>query len=143
MTRRIWLLVAAFAALLTVMGIAPVASAQNIFRVTIPFAFTASHHLFPAGSYMVVRQVGKWDSYLVLTNRSNGKEGGLLMVRTTSAYPTGAHNSLIFYNSGHKYWLTEVRFESLNLTSRLAEQPKREPVLAQNSANPTVEIAME
>ena len=141
MKHPIGLLATVFAVMLTVMLLAPVASAQQTLRVTIPFAFTANHQVLPAGSYAVERQIGTWSPYLVLVNRSTGKVVGQLMAHTTDSDRTIARSSLVFYNTGHKYWLTEVRFGYSNMTSRLAAQPTPEPSLAKAAGQQTVEIA--
>ncbi len=138
MKRRIGFLAVVFSAVLAVMLLAPVAFAQGASRVTIPFTFIANHQVLPAGSYTVERQS---DSYILLVNRSTGKLVGL-MARTTNSYKAVSHSSLVFYNTGHRYWLTELRFANINMTSQLATQPAPEPSLARATAKPTVEIAM-
>lgn len=141
MKHPIGLLATVFAVMLTVMLLAPVASAQQTLRVTIPFAFTANHQVLPAGSYTVERQVGTWAPYLLLVNRSTGKVVGLLIVHTAGSDRTIARSSLVFHNTGHKYWLTEVHFGYSKMTSQLATQPKPEPELAKSDKDSTVEIA--
>ena len=142
MKRSVKLLAAIFATLLTVMLIAPVAIAQEALRVTIPFAFTANHQVLPAGSYVVKHQDGTWGPYLLLVNRSKGTVAAMLMAYTTASHRTLAYSSLVFYNSGHKYWLSEIRFAESNMTSQLSAQPKPEPTLAKVTEHPTtIEIA--
>ena len=141
MKHPIGFLAAVFAVMLTVMLLAPVASAQQTLRVTIPFAFTANHQVLPAGSYSVERQIGTWAPYLVLVNRSTGRVIGPLIAHTTGSDQTHARSSLVFYSTGHKYWLTEVHFGYSKMTSRLATQPKPEPELAKSGKDSTIEIA--
>ena len=141
MKHPIGFLAAVFAVMLTVVLLAPVASAQETLRVTIPFAFTANHQVLPAGSYVVKRQDGTWGPYLLLVNRTKGTVAAMLMAYTTVSYRTLARSSLVFHNTGHKYWLSEIRFSESNMTSQLSTQPKPEPGMAKTNPNTTVEIA--
>lgn len=83
------------------------------------------------------------EPYLILLNRTTGKVAGILMVLTSDSYRTLARSSLVFYNTGHKYWLTEVRFAGSNIASQLSSRPEPEPGMAKASVNTTVEIAAE
>ena len=138
MKRRFVVLAAAFTTVLALMLLLPRGSAQNAARANVPFAFTANHQTLPAGCYSLTLQS---HGYLVLTNCATGKMVGL-MVRTTNAYRKVDHASLVFFNTGHRYWLTDVRFAHTNMESRLAAQPKSEPELAKDLAASRVEVAM-
>lgn len=131
-------LVLTVAAMLTTMMPAyPTAQAQYGNRANIPFAFTANHQKLQPGCYKVIRQSESW---LALVNCDTGISVGM-MVHTTPSFGKIERGSLEFYNMGHSYWLTQVRFAHINMESDLAVQPKPEPTLAQNKGN-TREIAM-
>jgi hypothetical protein len=135
---RLAVLVAAAAAVLIMILIVPAASAQNAARATIPFAFTANHQQLPAGCYQVSLESR---SRLVLKNCDTGKPV-ILMVRSTKADRTVTQSSLQFYNSGHRFWLMNVRFTYTNAESSLTAQPKPELELAVKPVNHTIEVAM-
>src|SRR5512146_151684 len=109
MKRRLALVSAIFAALFTATLLNPSATAQNA-RVNIPFEFSANRQTLPAGCYKVALQS---ESVLALVSCKTGRVA-VMMVRTTNANQTVARGSLEFYNSGHKYWLTAVRFAYIN-----------------------------
>lgn len=129
---------AACTALLTMMLYVPGAAAQNAARATIPFAFTANERMLPAGTYQVQLE-GR--SYLSLKNCETGEVLNL-MARPTEADQKVDRSKLVFHNTGHKYWLTNVQFAYTNTDTMLARQPRLEPGMAKNQTERTVEIAM-
>ncbi len=130
-----------FAVMVTVMLLAPAASAQETLRVTIPFSFTINHRVLPAGSYTLTHHAVPWEPFLLLTDHSNGRVAAMLMVRMKGSDQTIDRSSLVFYSTGHKYWLTEVRFSYSHTASQVAVRPKQERTLAKNDQGSTVEIA--
>lgn len=131
------ILTATVAALFAGTLFVPSATAQNA-RVDIPFDFVANQQVLPAGCYTVELQS---DTYLMLVNCQTGKVVGL-MARTTNAYRHIGQGALLFRDTIRGYRLTRIRFANINLESSLAVQPKFEDVVAKNSANKNVEIAM-
>lgn len=137
MKRRLALVTTVTAALFTAALLTPSATAQNA-RANVPFEFSANHQTLPAGCYKVTLQS---ESALALVSCKTGKVA-VMMVRTAEANQTVTRGSLEFYNSGHKYWLTAVRFAYVNMESELAAQPKPELTLAKKADQRMVEVAM-
>ncbi len=129
---------AACALLTTSILLAPCATAQNIARAKIPFEFTANQKVMPAGCYQVRLEQR---SFLYLKNCDTGAPA-ILLARVIETYRSGRHSSMVFYNSGHRYRLTDVYFGFTNTQVVLAKQPKFERELAKNDRGETIEIAM-
>jgi len=138
MKNRIIPFITAFAVLLSTILIAPAASAETASRVTIPFAFSANDHVFPAGRYEVILQS---ENFLRLVSCETGRMANL-MVRTSGANQNIANGSLLFQSVRHGYQLTQVRFANTNLESELAKQPKLEREFGRNPNGVTTEIAL-
>lgn len=115
------------------------AVAQDVQKIYIPFAFTANHQLVPAGFYKVDLMS---DRFLALVNEKTGKTEKVLMVRPEIASVPSARSGFVFYVSGKRYYLKEVKIAGSSMRSELAIQPTIERKIAKNEKPATVEIAM-
>jgi hypothetical protein len=115
------------------------ASAQISAPVYVPFAFTANHHLLPAGTYKVERLS---DSFVALIDSKTGKTKGIVLVRPEAGPRIESIGGLVFASYGSTYVLKEVRMTGSSIHSALAIQPKPEPLAAKNSTKSTFTMAM-
>jgi len=118
----------------------PVASAQDTGSVYIPFAFTANHQQVPSGVYKIYLLS---DRYLALINSKTGATQTVLMVRPAQETKISKRTGFVFYFSGRRYYLKEVKVAGSSVHSELAVQPRPERSLAKGAApeGSTVEIA--
>jgi hypothetical protein len=112
--------------------------AQNASQVTVPFAFSANHQVFPAGHYRVSRES---DSYLIVRSTDTGVGAGLMVRTMRTLEPTGK-NSLVFYHDASGYRLLTVRFAQGGLQTDLSVQPKSEREIAKATAGASTEVGM-
>ena len=112
--------------------------AQNTSQVTVPFAFSANHQVFPAGHYRVSRES---DSYLIVRSTDTGVGAGL-MVRTMRTLEPTSKNSLVFLHDASGYHLLTVRFGQGGLQTDLSVQPKSEREIAKATAGASTEVGM-
>jgi len=112
--------------------------AQNASQVTVPFAFSANHQVFPAGHYRVSRES---DSYLIVRSTDTGVGAGLMVRTMRTLEPTGK-NSLVFYHDASGYRLLTVRFAQGGLQTDLSVQPKSEREIAKATAGESTEVGM-
>ena len=113
------------------------ASAQNRAYVNVPFAFTANHHLLPAGYYKVLSS----ENYLTLINVNSRKGEAILLIRKESGRAIETQGCMEFFVSGNRHVLTQVEFAGSSMHSVLLGQPKKERIVARN-ASPRLELAM-
>ena len=116
------------------------ASAQATGTIYIPFAFTANHQLVPSGFYKIDLLSNR---YLALIDSKTGATQTVLLVRPEQGTKMSARTGFVFYFSGQRYYLKEVKVAGSSVHSRLAVQPKLEPTLANGAApeSSTIEIA--
>jgi hypothetical protein len=112
--------------------------AQNASQVTVPFAFSANHQVFPAGHYRVSRES---DSYLIVRSTDTGVGAGLMVRTMRTLEPTGK-NSLVFYHDASGYRLLTVHFAQGGLQTDLSVQPKSEREIAKATAGASTEVGM-
>jgi hypothetical protein len=112
--------------------------AQNASQVTVPFAFSANHQVFPAGHYRVSRES---DSFLIVRSTDTGVGAGLMVRTMRTLEPTGK-NSLVFYHDASGYRLLTVRFAQGGLQTDLSVQPKSEREIAKATAGASTEVGM-
>ncbi len=113
------------------------ASAQNQSHVNVPFAFTANHHLMPAGYYEVLSS----EISLTLINVNSRKVAAILLTRKESGDAIETRGRMEFFVSGNRHVLTQVQFAGSSMHSILLGQPKKERIVAWNAAL-TIELAM-
>ena len=113
------------------------ASAQNKSYVNAPFAFTANHHLVPAGYYEVLSS----EISLTLINMDSRKVAAILLTRKESGGAIETQGCMQFFVSGNRHVLTQVQFAGSSLHSILLGQPKRERTVALNGV-PKIQLAM-
>ena len=128
----------AVAAALGIMLMTPVASAQVASQVTVPFAFSINHQVFPAGHYRVVMEEG---SYLRLQSYETGDSAGVL-VYASRRIETSPKNSLIFLHNEQGYQLTTVRFGQGAIQIEAALQTRLEREIAKNASEARGEVGM-
>jgi len=116
------------------------ASAQATGTIYIPFAFTANHQLVPSGFYKVDLLS---DRYLALIDSKTGKTQTVLMVRPAQGTKISHRSGFVFYFSGQRYYLKEVKVAGSSMHSELAVQPRHERTVAQGATpeSSTIEIA--
>ena len=116
------------------------APAQATGTVYIPFAFTANHQIVPSGFYKIDLLS---DRFLALVDSKTGTTQTILMVRPAQGTNISKRNGLVFYFSGQRYYLKEVKVAGSSMRSELAVQPVHERTLAQGAApeSSTIEIA--
>jgi len=117
-----------------------VASAQVTGNVYIPFAFTANHQQVPSGFYKVDLLS---DRFLALINSKTGATQTVLMVRPAQETKISDRSGLVFYFSGQRYYLKEVKIAGSSVLNELAVQPKPERTLAKGAdqEGTTIEVA--
>lgn len=109
--------------------------------VDVPFAFTANHVSMPAGHYRVLES----NSTLTFVHADTGRAQGMLLTRYERANSADWPGKLVFYVSGSRHVLTEVRFGGRSTYNVLLRQPKPERIAARNGQpenGTTIEIAM-
>jgi len=116
------------------------ASAQSIETATIPFAFTADHEHFPAGTYEVRRLP---DGLMSLYNLETAKIQ-LLMVHQEAARAVETHGRLVFHHDEAGNTLMQVWIAGTTIHSELMVQPKIQQAVAKNdsSAGSSIEVAI-
>jgi hypothetical protein len=116
------------------------ASAQTTETATIPFAFTADHQQFPAGTYEVRRLP---DGVMSLYNVETAKIQ-LLMVRQEGGLIVETRGRLVFHHDDTGNSLIQVWIAGTTIHTELAVQPKLQQAMAKNSpvAGSTIEVAM-
>jgi hypothetical protein len=116
------------------------ASAQAAGTIYIPFAFTANHQHVPSGFYKVDLLS---DRYLALIDSKTGVTKTVLMVSPVQGTKISTRTGFVFYFSGQRYYLKEVKVAGSSMHSELAVQPRPEPTLAKGAApeGSTIEIA--
>jgi hypothetical protein len=121
-------------------AISTAASAQATGTIYIPFAFTANHQHVPSGFYKVDLLS---DRYLALIDSKTGATQTVLMVRPSQGTKISQRTGFVFYFSGQRYYLKEVKVAGSSMHSEMAVQPKPEPTLAKGATpeSSTIEIA--
>jgi len=116
------------------------ASAQSIQTATIPFAFSADHQQFPAGTYEVRRLS---DGLMSLYNLDTRKIQ-LLMVRAEGGRAVQTRGRLVFHRGETLNSLTQVWIAGTTIHSELMAQPELKQNAAKNdsSAGAYIEIAL-
>jgi len=114
------------------------ASAQTAERAAIPFAFTADHQQFPAGTYEVGRLS---DGVMSLCNLDTGRTQ-LLMVRLEGGRAIETRGRLTFLRDGTQYSLMQVWIAGTDIHSELVVQPKPGQAMAKNNPVARFEIAL-
>jgi hypothetical protein len=116
------------------------ASAQTTERVTIPFAFSADHLQFPAGTYEISRLS---DVLMTLCNLETRKTQ-LMMVRLEGGREVQTRGRLIFYHDETGNTLTQVWVAGTTIHSELTVQPKLQQIITKNQppAGSVIEVAM-
>jgi hypothetical protein len=116
------------------------ASAQTSERATIPFAFTADHLQFPAGTYEISRLS---DVFMALYNLDTRKTQ-LMMVRLEVGPVVETRGRLIFHRGENGNTLMQVWVAGTPIHSELTVQPKLRQAMAANSpqTDSAVEIAL-
>ncbi|HTV56067.1 MAG TPA: hypothetical protein VMI06_14285 [Terriglobia bacterium] len=115
------------------------ASAQTSERATIPFAFTADHQQFPAGTYEVRRLP---DGLMSLYNLETGKIQ-LLMVRLEAGRTVQTRGRLVFHHDETGNSLMQVWIAGTTVHTELMVQPKLKQAVAKNVLpESTVEVGM-
>ena len=116
------------------------ASAQSIETATIPFAFSADHEQFPAGTYEVRRLS---DGLMSLCNIET-KKTEYLMVRLEGGRAVQTRGRLVFHHDETGNLLTQVWIAGTTIHSELMAQPKLQQTAAKNdrSAGSTIEVAL-
>jgi hypothetical protein len=118
---------------------APSASAQTSETATIPFAFSADHQQFPAGTYEV-RCLP--DGIMSLRNLDTGRTQ-LLMVRVETGSVVETRGRLVFHLSQTENTLMQVWVPGTTVHSELTVQPKLQRLVAKNGPPvSTSEVAM-
>jgi hypothetical protein len=126
--------------LVALLGLGAVAaSAQISAPVYVPFAFTANHHLLPAGTYKVELLS---DHFVAMIDSQTGKSKGIVLVRPEAGTRIEPVGGLVFASYGSTYVLKEVRMTGSSTHSELAVQPKPEPLSAKSSTKSTFTVAM-
>ncbi len=116
------------------------ASAQTAERATVPFAFSADHQQFPAGTYEVRRCA---DGVMSVSNLETGKTE-LLMVRLEAARAVETHGRLVFHHDEAGNTLMQVWIAGTTIDSELMVQPKIQQAVAKNdsSAGSSIQVAI-
>ena len=115
------------------------ASAQTSERATIPFAFTADHQQFPAGTYEVRRLP---DGLMSLYNLETGKIQ-LLMARLEAGRTVQTRGRLVFHHDETGNSLMQVWIAGTTVHTELMVQPKLQQAVAKNVLpESTVEVGM-
>ena len=116
------------------------ASAQYASQVTIPFAFSANHQVFPAGQYRVFRES---ENYLRVVSTDTGVTA-TLMGYTSRNLEIKPKNSLMFLHDQRGYHLMTVKFAHgmAGVQTELAVQPRAEQEIAKAADVTTTEIGM-
>ena len=116
------------------------ASAQTAESVAIPFAFSANHVQFPAGTYEVRRLSGVLMS---LYNFETGKIQ-LLMVRQEDGRDVQTRGRLVFHHDETGNSLMQAWIPGTTIHSELIVQPKLQQAAAANrpQTDSTIEIAL-
>ena len=122
------------------LGAATSASAQTAERAAIPFAFSADHQSFPAGTYEVRRLS---DGIMSLYNFETGKIQ-LLMVRLEGGRAVQTRGRLVFHHDETGNSLMQVWIAGTTIHSELMVQPKLQQTAAKNdpSAGSSIEVAI-
>jgi hypothetical protein len=119
------------------------ASAQMSAPVYVPFSFTANHQLLPAGTYKVELLS---DRFVAFINSETGKTERIILVRPEAGSRIEPIGGLVFLSYGGRtdgrYILKEIRMTGSSMHSKLAIQPKPEPLSAKNATGSTFEISM-
>jgi hypothetical protein len=117
-----------------------IASAQATGTIYIPFAFTANHQRVPSGFYKVDLLS---DRYMALIDSKTGTTRTVLLVRPEQGTKISRRTGFVFYFSGQRYYLKEMKVAGSSVHSELAVQPKVEPTIANGAAqeSSTIEIA--
>jgi len=106
--------------------------------VTIPFAFTANHQQFPAGTYQVRRLP---DGVMSLYNLQTARIQ-LLLVRREDGRVVETRGRLVFYHDETGNSLMQVWEAGTTIHSDLMVQPKLHQLVAKNNPESTFEVAM-
>jgi hypothetical protein len=116
------------------------ASAQTAESVTIPFAFSADHLQFPAGTY----QVRRLSSVLMSLYNFETRKMELVMVRPEDGRAVQTRGRLVFHHDETGNSLMQVWIPGTTIHSELTVQPRITPLSAKNSqpAGSSIEIAM-
>jgi len=116
------------------------ASAQTSERATIPFAFTADHQQFPAGTYEVRRLP---DGVMSVCNLETGNTK-LLLARLEAGRQVQTRGRLVFNHDESGNSLIQVWIPGTTIHSELMAQPGITRASAKNSSQTgsTIEVAL-
>lgn len=113
------------------------AESESLMTVTVPFAFTANHTAFSAGSYSIRAS----EHYLKLTNNSTGKTS-VVVTRYDDGTANRGSARLTFRDNYGKPYLAQVWTNGSALHSELLSHPKPNREIGQaNLPDRTFEIA--
>jgi hypothetical protein len=113
------------------------AESESLMTATVPFAFTANHTAFAAGTYSIRAS----EHYLKLTNNSTGKTSVVVTRYDDGSANRGSARLTFRQHSGQTY-LTQVWTNGGNLHSELISHPKPNREIGQvTSPDATFEIA--
>ena len=140
MKRQFAILATALLAVLAMTLVCPPAAfAQTSEPVYVPFSFTADRQVMPSGFYQVSILS---DQYVAFIDTKSGRAEKIVMVRPETSNKIDPLGGLIFYSTGSRNILKEVRMTGSSMHSVLVVQPKREPLAAKNATETTLKIAM-
>ena len=112
------------------------AQAQSLIRVDVPFSFSASSELLPAGEYTINR-VGLDYSALSLYSGQRGVE--MILPLTIESRTDFEVPKLVFHRYGDEYFLAEIWTTNDTAVRTLAAHP-RERQLAKAGVSPQVAV---
>lgn len=111
------------------------AHAQSLIRVDVPFSFSASSELLPAGEYTINR-IG-FHSALTLYSDQRGVE--MILPLTVESRSDFEVPKLVFHRYGDEYFLAEIWTTNDTAVRTLAAHP-RERQLAKTGVSPQVAV---
>ncbi len=111
----------------------------HVVQATVPFDFTMSNTLLPAGTYTIT------DSSNVLIFRNQNKPASALGLATPGAGNSKRDNKLIFNKYGDKYFLSGVESKaadmSLKVPSSKQEKLAKDQLEAKNGGTTQILVA--
>ena len=106
MTRRSFIIIAAFAFVLGLGTVSASAQGQQI-RAEIPFEFTVGEKTLPAGEY-IIRLPETGGARVVSLKSEDGEAFGMAMANGVNSKRAEIANGLVFLKAGDKYHLHQV-----------------------------------
>lgn len=113
-------------------------AAQGIGKIYIPFAFTATHQLVPAGEYKIELLSNR---FVALIDSKTGRTETTLMVRPEDGTTIQTRGRLVFLKEDGRYFLNQVWFPGSSVHSEIVVQHKPELVAGKEPARSTFEVA--